>query len=135
MRLWSVVSDRERFAERRESNLLDEHSQLLVASRLSEARAMRSAQVDDLAALMALAEEVSLALAPVVVSEESLARIRRLVDRAWNEVGLERVTASVRMPGRNTMLGAAIVGTAAVSLGRFALNYHRRRQEHIPSAN
>ncbi len=135
MRVWSAVDDRERFAERRESNLLDEHSQLLIAGRTSEARSMQHAQADDLAALMALAEQVSLAVAPVAAGEESLARIRRLVDRAWSEVGLERVAASVRMPGRNTVLRAAIVGTAAVSLGRFALNYHRKRQEQVTTTN
>jgi len=135
MRLWSVVSDWERFAERKEANLLDEHAQLLLSDRLAEARTLQAVQDQDLAALMALAEEVFLAVAPVELSRDSLARIRRLAERAWDEADLERIMAGVRLPGRNTVLGAAIVGTAAVSLGRFALSYHRKRQEHVSSPN
>ena len=133
MRWWEIVSDRERFAEKREADLLDEHAEALVAGRLEAARSLRGEQNAELAALMALAEEISLAVAPVPVSDDSLVRIRRRVERGLAEVSIERVANTVRLPGRNTVLGAAIVGTAAVSLGRFALSYHRKRQEQIVS--
>lgn len=135
MKLLDMVSDAQRFVERREANLLDEHAQLLVSGRLGDAHALQAAQSEELASLMALAEEIALAVAPVVMSQDALARILRLAGRAWTDASLERVVASVRLPNRNTMLGAALVGTAAVSLGRFALQYHRRRQAHLVTPN
>ena len=44
------------------------------------------------------------------------------------ESGIERITSAVRDHGKEAMIGAAIVGTAALSLGRVALYYHRKRQ-------
>ena len=66
MRLWSFISDRQRFAERREANLLDEHAQALLAGDEDRAQALRSQQGPDLAGLMELAEELA-ALRPLSV--------------------------------------------------------------------
>lgn len=133
MRLWSFISDRQRFAERREANLLDEHAQALLAGDKNRARSLRGEQGTELAALMGLAQELVLVLRPLPVSEEARGRIWRRMDWAQAESGMGRITSVVRDHGKGAMLGAAIVGTAALSLGRVALYYHRKRQEENPT--
>ena len=55
-------------------------------------------------------------------------RIRRYLDRSLAEDGVGRIAAVVRGHGREAMVGAAIVGTAAASIVPVALYYHRKRQ-------
>ncbi|NPV07954.1 MAG: hypothetical protein HPY83_08330 [Anaerolineae bacterium] len=129
MRLWSFISDRQRFMERREANLLDEHAHALTAGDMQRAQQLRDEQAPGLAALMDLAAELALVLRPLPITEETRARIRRRMEWAHPETRTERLASVVRGHGREAVLGAAIVGTAALSLGRVALYYHRKRQE------
>jgi len=129
MKLLNIGGDRRRFAEKREADLLEEHASALMAGRLDEARALRSQQDPELAELMSLAEGISQAVAPVKVSPSSLSRMRRLAEQGLAQPTSRWGALAGRVSGRDAVLGAAIVGTAAIGIGRFAWTHYRKHQE------
>ncbi len=128
MRLWSFIADRQRFAEKREDNLLEEHAVALLAGDWTRARGLQAEQDPELAGLMGLAEELAQALHPVEVTPGVRERLFGYLDWSQAEESVGRIAAVVRGHGREAIVGAAIVGTAAASIVPVALYYHRKRQ-------
>lgn len=114
-------------------DLLDQHSQALLARDFERARRLREGQWRELACLMLLAEHIAAALQPVAMREGARQRLYSSLAPSPPPRRRERLTAAVREHPRGAVLGAAILGTA-VSSGMVAVYRRRKRQEEPVSA-